>query len=961
MKKILLTLLLLSYLNIFAQNNEEKWVDSVFNSLTLEQKVGQLMNLRANEPNKAFDSKINEYIKRYNIGGVTFFRTDAELLLEQANEWQNQAQTPMMIAIDGEWGLGMRLNDGLSYPYQMTLGAVTNDSLIYEMGAQIAEQCARLGINVNFAPVVDVNNEPNNPVIGFRSFGENPDKVARKGNAYALGLQNNGVLPTIKHFPGHGNTVTDSHHALPIIKNSLEEIYKIELYPFKYLINNDISGVMVGHLYFPALEPKNNTSSSLSKNIVTDLLKKEMNFNGLIFTDGLEMKAAYNGTDPDSVCLYTLMAGNDVMLLPINAEKSINIIINAAKNNSKVYDRVVESCKKVLRHKYKLGLNSYKPQKKDRLQNDLNQNKYLVLRQRLYNEAVTMLSNDGEVLPIRNTNGKKIAVVTFGDDNAMSLKLKEHGVSNYSFVLKNDVSEEEMKRTVKQLNKYDLIIVNVRNTSNYLSKNYGITKNITNFVKSLKKNKDVILNIFGNPYALDKFDLTNNVDAILVGYEDNAMVAEAILEIMLAKRVPMGKLPVSLKKYECGYGLSYCNFLSPESLPISLIDNDFIDKIDSIVVDAINQKAFPGCQLLALHNGTIIYDKNFGSFTYEDSRSITENDIYDIASLTKVFASTLALMKLYDDGKLDLNSTLSDFFPFLNQSDKADIKLIEILTHQSGMLPWIPIYKTLCENNAPNMEFFRESMDEKFNTRVARNLYISDDFKYEIYDTIMKSELKDKEYKYSDLGFYFIPEIVESITNQSFESFLYENFYAPLNLNHIFFRPYLYIDQSHIVPTEDDKYFRNRLICGDVHDQTAALLGGVSGHAGLFSNAKDLAVIMQLLLNNGYANGTQLISETTVKYFTSAPFTENKNRRGIGFDKPDLDPDTQYYTPSKQSSMASFGHSGFTGTFAWADPENNLIVIFLSNRVYPSSDNNIISKQNIRTRIHDLFYDAISN
>ncbi|MBR5603176.1 MAG: hypothetical protein IKW51_03065, partial [Bacteroidales bacterium] len=287
MKRILLSVFaFIISLNVFSQNDEDRWVDSVFNSLTLEQQVGQLMNLRANQPNKDFDAKIAEYIDRYNIGGVTFFRTDAELLLRQTNEWQSMAQTPLMIAIDGEWGLGMRINDGLSYPYQMTLGAITNDSLISEMGRQIAEQCVRIGINVNFAPDIDVNNEPNNPVIGFRSFGENPDNVARKGAAYALALQNNGVLPSMKHFPGHGNTKTDSHHALPVIKNSLEEIEKIELAPFKYLIDKGVKGAMVGHLYFPALEPVVNRSSSLSKNIVTDLLKNKMNYDGIIFTDG---------------------------------------------------------------------------------------------------------------------------------------------------------------------------------------------------------------------------------------------------------------------------------------------------------------------------------------------------------------------------------------------------------------------------------------------------------------------------------------------------------------------------------------------------------------------------------------------------------------------------------------------------------------------------------------------------
>ena len=919
------------------------------------------MNLRANQPNKDFDIKVDEYIEKYNIGGVTFFRTDAEKLLLQANEWQSMAKTPLMVAIDGEWGLGMRINDGLSYPYQMTLGAITNDSLIAEMGRQIAEQCLRLGINVNFAPDIDVNNEPNNPVIGFRSFGEDPENVGRKGSAYALALQNNGVIPSMKHFPGHGNTSTDSHHALPIIKNSIEEIEKIELVPFKYLIDNGVKGAMVGHLYFPALEPVVNQSSSLSKNIVTDLLKNKMNYDGIIFTDGLEMKGAYNGIDPDSVCLQALMAGNDVMLLPINVEASMQIIIEAAKNNEDVRNRVEESCKKVLRHKYQIGLNDYKAQKTERLHNDLNQNRYYALKQRLYNEAVTMLENKKEILPLKKDSNKKIAVVTFGNDNNISVKLKENGIANTAFSISKDASDEEIRRTAKQFKSYDYVVLNIRNTSSYPSKNYGITSAMINFVKELPNSTKLIFNLFGSPYALDKFSFGRNLSSLLVGYEDNEMVANAMADILVGKISPKGKLPVSVKKYKCGSGFEFKGFLSPESLPVSLIDNQYIRKIDSLLIDGINQKAYPGCQVLAMKDGKIIYEGNYGKFTYEGEQTVHQDAVYDIASLTKLFASSFALMKLYDEGKLDVNSTLGDFFPFMNQSDKGNIKLIEFLTHQSGMTPWIPIYKMTCKDKCLDVNYYRESIDEEHTVRVAKNMYLSDEFKYEIYDTIMKSELKEKKYKYSDLGFYFVPGIVESITNQSFESYLQETFFEPLNLNHICFKPLNKHDIHNIVPTEDDKYFRNQLLCGDVHDQTAALFGGVSGHAGLFSNARDLAVMMQLLLNGGYANGTQFISEETINYFTSAPFADNENRRGIGFDKPELDPEAKYYTPSKQSSMASYGHTGFTGTFAWADPANNLIVIFLSNRVYPTSDNNKLSKLNLRTEIHDLFYKAVED
>ena len=568
----------------------------------------------------------------------------------------------------------------------------------------------------------------------------------------------------MKHFPGHGNTSTDSHHALPIIKNSLEEIEKIELYPFQYAIDKGVKGAMVGHLYFPALEPVVNQSSSLSKNIVTDLFKNKMNYDGIIFTDGLEMKGAYNGTDSDSVCLQAIMAGNDVLLLPINVEASMKIIIEAAKNNADVKNRVEESCKKVLRYKYQIGLNNYAPQKTERLNNDLNQNKYFVLKQRLYNEAVTMLENKKEILPLKKNSNKKIAVVTFGKDNSISVKLNENGIANTPLLINKDASEEEVKRTAKQLKSYDYVILNIRNTSSYPSKNYGITPAMINFVKDLPNSTKLIFNLFGNPYALDKFSFGRNLSSLLVGYEDNDMVVNAISDALLGKISPKGKLPVSVKKYKCGTGFEFKGFLSPETLPVSLIDNQYIRQIDSLLVDGISQKAYPGCQVLAMKDGNIIFEGNYGKFTYEGDKYVNADAIYDIASLTKLFASSFALMKLYDEGKLDLNSTLGDYFPFLNQSDKGEIKLIEFLTHQSGMTPWIPIYKMTCDGNVPDMNYFREYIDENHTVRVAKNLYISDDFRYEIYDTIMKSELKEKKYKYSDLGFYFVPEIVEAIT-----------------------------------------------------------------------------------------------------------------------------------------------------------------------------------------------------
>ena len=958
MRKIYLLLTLLLWCFVAAaQTEEDQWVDSVYNSLTNEQRVGQLINVRANLPNKPYFAEVQGLIERYNIGGVTFFRTDAEPLLKQVNEWQTMAQTPLMVAIDGEWGLGMRLNDGMSYPYQMTLGAIQNQELIGEMGRQIAEQCRRIGINVDFAPDIDVNNEPQNPVIGMRSFGEDPKQVAQRGAQYALALQNNGVLPTMKHFPGHGDTKTDSHEALPKIDKKLKQIKKTELYPFDYLTHEGVAGAMVGHIYMPALEPQNNLSSSISKNIVKSLFKDEMGFDGIIFSDAMEMKGAYQGIHPDEVGLKALLAGIDVILMPMNPENTILNIVNQI-DNEEVASRVEESCKKVLRYKYRLGLTENQQPSELFVDNDLHQLKYYNLKQRLYNEAVTMIRNEKETLPLDKS--QKIAVVTFGKKDNVTEKLEDEGYDVCGYLINGDLNGTKKSQIINELKNYRQVVVNIQNTSIYATRNFGINDNMTDFVKEITKNNKIIFNLFACPYALDKFTFKKTPAAIVIGYEDTKEAVNAVVDVMTGKMNPIGKLPVSIgKKYKAGTGLSFEGMLTPESLPVELIDNEYIREVDSIALNGIEIGAYPGCQILAMKDGKIIYDKCFGHFTYDGEHEVQSDDVYDIASLTKVFATTFAIMKLYDDGKISLETKLSDYFPYLKNTNKKDIRLIEVMTHQAGLTGWIPIYKTMLKNDQPDPDIFRKSIDEDHTVRVAKDMYISKDFNFAICETVKDSDTIKKKYKYSDLGFYLLPKIVEMVTNMPFEQYLEESFYKPLNLNHIYYKPLKHIDIDKIAPTENDTYFRMQLLQGDVHDQAAALMGGVSGHAGLFANARDLAVMMQLLLNEGYANNRQFLSSYTIKKFTSAPFVDNMNRRGIGFDKPEVDPSVTYYTPAKQSSMRSFGHTGFTGTFAWADPENGLVVIFLSNRVYPDANNNKLSQNDIRTKIHEAFYNAV--
>lgn len=980
---LLMAFMALGLGSVFAQDAESRWVDSVYNSLTLEQKVGQLICMRANQPSKPFYEDVAKYIKKYNIGGVCFFRADADAQVRKTNEWQAMAKTPLMVSIDAEWGLAMRVNKTLAYPYQMTLGAIADDELIYEMGQQVAEQCQRMGIHVNFAPVADVNSNAANPIIGMRSFGENPQAVGEKATAYALGMQSKGLITTMKHFPGHGNTSTDSHLTLPTVTRTMEEVHDIELAPFRYMIEQGANGAMVGHLYFPAIEKVKNTSSSLSYGVVTELLKQEMGFEGLIFTDGLDMKGVSEKVRNDSVPYVAFMAGNDVLILPSNVPFAIKTIKAAAERDPNAAARVEESCKKILRYKYRAGLNHYKAVSTENLMTDLKKKSYTELRQQLYDEAVTLLRNDNQVIPL--ANNKKIAVVTIGNTkNDVNNRLVERGYSTTSFVTSKDEIANKSTDWLKKLEKYDLVVVSIEKTSMFANSNYGINEATVKFFNRLVAQNDVILNLFACPYALDMFRINNSVKAVVVGYQDEVPAVDAVVRLLVGELEPHGTLPVSVNKFKCGDGIvvnapvkkahvqpskempgkalpsvgQQIQNEQPMPLPTTEMDPKYEHRLDSVAKSGIRNGAYPGCQIVVMKDGNVVYDKCFGNFTYGGGHKVQADDLYDIASCTKIFASTLAVMKLYDDGLIDLNKTLADFFPYLKGKAHGKLKLIDIMTHQAGLKAWVPFYKVTVDENGPMPAFYSDEMDESHTIRVAENLFLVNDYVDQIFDSVAKTPLGKKKYLYSDMGFYYMPKIVKLITNQSIQDYLNEKFYFPMNLSHICYQPLQHFTRDQIAPTENDTVFRRQLIWGDVHDQAAAMFGGVSGHAGLFSNARDLAVLMQMFLDEGTYQGVQYLKPETVRYFTKAPFAaSNDNRRGIGFDKLPINKKGTC-TASKLGSMKGYGHTGFTGTFVWADPENKTVIVFLSNRVYPDAEPNKLVRQGTRTALHDILYEA---
>ncbi|HKC35817.1 MAG TPA: glycoside hydrolase family 3 N-terminal domain-containing protein, partial [Chitinophagaceae bacterium] len=620
----------------------DKWVDSVFNSLTPEQRIAQLMVIRAHS-NLGPDhvAKVTNDIQQYNVGALCFFQGGPIRQANLTNFYQGIAKTPLMMTIDGEWGVGMRLDSVTKYPYQLTLGAMDNQRLVYEMGLAVGEQCKRLGIHVNYAPVVDINNNPNNPVIGFRSFGEDKDKVIKLGIAYMKGMQDAGIMACAKHFPGHGDVDVDSHLDLPVINKTREQLDSNELKPFRELINAGIGSVMVAHLSVPAIDSGEHRATSISKNTVTGVLRNDIGFNGLTFTDALEMKGVAKYFPGGVISVEALIAGNDMLCLPEDVGKAIDAIKQAIDSNRLSWDDVNAKVRKVLKAKYQLGLNQLKPIDTTNLINDLNK-KADVIRMKVAKETITVLKQGtgSSSLPLKKNY--KIAYVAIGDSviNSFGKELGEsYKTDSYIFSWKD--GDEKADSIFEQvIDKYDAVILGIHNFSNRLANNYGITNSSLSLWRRLNKANSITL-VFGNVLAAANYCDANS----LIGcHQDDNITRHVAADLIKGKNSASGKLPVRVCNYSAGYGIDVA---AVEKINPSMKRAWMAQTIDSIVTDAISQKAFPGCVVLAVKGGEIIYDKAFGSYAIDKPQPVTLESIFDLASVTKISATTLSIMKLY--------------------------------------------------------------------------------------------------------------------------------------------------------------------------------------------------------------------------------------------------------------------------------------------------------------------------
>ncbi len=975
--KLLVLFISLGSLTAYAQKDSVKspeflkytnsvWVDSIMKTMSREERIAQLIMVAAySNKDDAHRKEILKHIKEQKIGGLIFFQGGPVRQVKLMNEYQAASKVPLLGAIDAEWGIGMRLDSTVSYPFQMSLGALQNDSLIYEMGVEVARQIKRVGLHLNFAPVVDVNNNAANPVINYRSFGENKEKVAEKGIAYMKGLQESGVLPTAKHFPGHGDTDTDSHYALPQITHSRVRLDETELYPFREIIKAGIGGVMVAHLDIPALD-STGVPSTLSKPIISGLLKDELGFQGLIVTDAMNMKGVTKDNSPGIVDKDAILAGNDLLEFTENVPKAIAEIKKAIKQGLISQKEIDARCRKLLALKQWVGLNSYKPINIQNIDKDLNSSSVELLNRNLTEASLTVLQNQSDLLSLLRLDTLKIAAILVGGNKNNQF---QKTLSLYSKITHFNISYEASKAKLdsikNSLSAFNLVIIGIHDDSKYPRNNMKLSSEVQMFLKTTSKEKTSILSYFKNPYSLDNLKASENASALILTYQDSKNSEDLAAQLIFGGVGANGKLPVSIgDKFKEGDGIDIkggirFKYTLPEDAGM---DSEILNrKIDSLMKQAMNLKAIPGGQILIAKDQKVVFHKAYGFQSYSDTTKVKLDDLYDLASITKISSALPALMKLKDEGKFDLNEGIDSYLPYFRNSNKAGVPFREILAHQARFKAWIPYWKTMLRKNGSyKWKTIKKDSSGRFPIRVTDKMWLYRGYKKEIFKQIKKSELEsEQKYLYSGLTFYLLPDIVATITQEDFQQYINQNFYKPLGASTLTYNPLTNFPLSRIALTENDFFFRHIPIHGTVHDEGAILMSGISSNAGLFSNSNDLSKLMQLYLNKGVYGGERYISEDTIEEFTKYQFPENHNRRGLGFDKPMLGERKINGNTAISASDSSYGHTGYTGTMVWMDPEEELLYIFLTNRVQPTRDNTLLYTLNTRTLIQQVLYDAL--
>jgi beta-glucosidase-like glycosyl hydrolase/CubicO group peptidase (beta-lactamase class C family) len=886
-------------------------VDSLLAKMSLKEKIGQLFFIRTYGRYKSNDSdayhQLLHHIQDYQIGGLVFFNGTVYGQTVLSNKLQRASKIPLWISQDMEYGAAMRVDGATRFVHAMGVAATQNPDYAYWKGKITAQEAKALGVQQIFAPVMDVNNNPKNPVINVRSFSSDPGIVAKYGNKFVEGVQSEGIIPTVKHFPGHGDTDIDSHLSLPVIKYDFARLDTVELAPFRSAINNGVNSVMSAHISFPKISSDSTLPATMDATVLNRILRDSLQFDGVVVSDGLDMHGISSHFSPGEAVVKALKAGVDLMLLSPDELTAIKEIEQAVKSGKLSEQRIDHSVRKLLQWKKKKGLFKNKKIDIDSLSNKINTRNNRLIAEEISRKSLTLVKNEDDILPIPASEYPKIMVVSVSDGksghtgSSFVSQLRDYHPDISDYLLDQRTSKKEKQEMIKESQEADLIII-----GSFIYVKSGQKVQLSNdqlpFIKKLIRNKPSVLTAFGNPYVVQ--DLPDT-DVQLMAWSANGNQIESTVPALFGGSEISGKLPISIPElYSLNHGIELpqtaLRYDEPE---VAGLSRDSLYKINNIMNEAIFDSTFPGGVVTIVKDGTIAYQKGFGYETYKKLEPIKEDAVYDLASLTKVTATTAAVMKLVEEGKIALKDKIGKYIPEFSSGEKKNITIENFLLHNSGFPP------------------FRVYVDSLKS-------------EHKIIEAIKNEPLTYKtgtDYRYSDLGFILLAEIIEQVTGTTLDRYLRKTFYYPLGMSSTFFNPQkmgtYFIDR--IPPTEIDTVYRDTTIHAEVHDERSYYLNGVAGHAGLFSSGKDLAIFCQMLLNDGWYAGKRYLDASTIKQFTKRQ--GKHSNRGYGFDRKS----GKNSTAGSLTSDKTFGHLGFTGTSYWIDPENDVAVIILTNRTYP--------------------------
>jgi beta-glucosidase-like glycosyl hydrolase/CubicO group peptidase (beta-lactamase class C family) len=926
----------------------QSWADSVLATMTPEEQVGQLVMVGVY--GHYFSVESDEYtrlarlVQERHVGGLILWPGDVMAAAVRLNSLQKLARVPLLVGGDFERGAAMRLRRATPFPDAMAIGATRNPLYAYRIGQAIAHEARAVGVHQNFAPVADINSNPLNPVINTRSFSDSPALVREMVAAFVHGSLDGGVLPTVKHFPGHGDTGVDSHLELPVLPFNRQRLDSVELSTFRAAIDAGVPSVMIAHVAVPALDSSASTPASLSSAIVSGVLGHDLHFNGLVITDAMDMRGVSRGYTAGESAVLAVKAGVDIVLMPPDEESALAALTGAVRSGEIGRERLQSSVRKILDFKHRLGLDTLRTVVIEHVDQVVGIRSHQLLAREVARSGMTLLRNRGGILPVQPAGRKKVVSVVLSDTDDYRMEVNRPGmhsateqVGSYfnhliqrrngrieTLRLSPKSDQEELENAANRIRHADLLLLPVFVKVRPRSGSIGLPPGLLPFLKHAERSGvPTVVVLFGSPYLAAQFPVA---DVLLCAYGDTEPQIEAAVEALFGESAISGKLPVTIPgSYAFGSGLTIgMDRLREDDPLVAGFNPEKLHRLDAIVEHAIRDSAFPGAELVVVRNGIIAYDKAFGTQIYDPaSPPINTSTMFDLASVSKVIGTTAATMKLYDRGKLHLDDRVAKYLPQFVTGKKAEITIRHLLTHRAGFPPFKRYFLT-CKTAA-------EALDSVLATDLVWNPG----------DTTV----------YSDIGMITMGKVVEKIAGMRQDEYLEREFYGPLGMTRTMYNPPKDL-WDNVAPTEIDTLWRKALVHGIVHDENACILGGVAGHAGLFSKAEDLAVFAQLLLNKGTYAGVRYVAESTVVTFTEVRMPGEDRYLGWDMKSPTGSSAGSLFSPS------SFGHTGFTGTSIWIDRERRISVILLTNRVYPTRANLKIAR--VRPVVHDAVIQALS-